>query len=447
VNPVVFISHSCKDNEQEPPPGLSPALAAERRERLDFARVFRDRLVTRLKAGQRNGERNLEVFLDQRDLRGGDLWRHGIHHKLRSCAGGVILLTPESIESKWVLKEATILSWRVFEDDNVIVVPVVQGVSLEDLARQGFEPLGLPEIQWVNVPDSPSEADLEQAIEMVVAALQRIPEGVLASDQTLTATERWIRRLADQLEQSARGSLEQDNIVRMFQAVDVAPEDRVTLSAEDDNKFFIALARQALVATGKQIVKMVNIVGSAEPDQREVLKATVETVWVDPAPAGRLLQAARTGQVVAIDATQTGTLSDYVYRAHCDEIEHHRVVLPTDVTDGTDIAAIAAVVEALADSWVIDHTGALAADAESDLPIFVLLGLGLVRPSVLDALTARYPSLTFVVAAGPEPHKKLDRWADRVVMLRPALQPSGEMTRSMYQTKLKLFVDGKARRP
>src|SRR4051812_18264442 len=109
TRPSIFISHSCKDKETAPPVGLSPAEADGRAGRLAFARDFRDRLVAGLDPGR------YDVWLDVRGgLEPGDVWREAIHEALARCEGAVVLLTPESIESGWVLKEATILSWRAF---------------------------------------------------------------------------------------------------------------------------------------------------------------------------------------------------------------------------------------------------------------------------------------------------------------------------------------------
>src|SRR5215207_1220095 len=148
--PTIFISHSCKDNEPVPPAGLSPEDAAARVGRLAFSRKLRDALVTALGKDQR-----YKVFLDVRGgLKPGDIWQDGLHHALRMCSAGIVLLTPESLESGWVLKEATILSWRVFLLEPVVLVPIVLGVSEEELTRRGFGALNLDRIQWVRVAAS-----------------------------------------------------------------------------------------------------------------------------------------------------------------------------------------------------------------------------------------------------------------------------------------------------
>jgi len=90
--PTIFISHSCKDNEQAPPSTLSPQDAAARTGRLAFSRKLRAAMVTALEKDPR-----YKVFLDVRGgLKPGDIWQDGLHRALRTCSAGLVLLTPES---------------------------------------------------------------------------------------------------------------------------------------------------------------------------------------------------------------------------------------------------------------------------------------------------------------------------------------------------------------
>jgi hypothetical protein len=52
-----------------------------------------------------------------------------------------------------VLKETTILTWRAFLGEQVLVIPVLLGVGRADLAAHGFEPSGVSAIQAEEVPD------------------------------------------------------------------------------------------------------------------------------------------------------------------------------------------------------------------------------------------------------------------------------------------------------
>jgi hypothetical protein len=429
---TIFISHSCKDNEQAPPATLSPQDAAARAGRLAFSRNLRDALVTALKKNQR-----YKVFLDVRGgLKAGDIWQDGLHRALRTCSAGVVLLTPESLESGWVLKEATILSWRVFLREPVVLVPIVLGVSDDELTRRGFGALNLDRIQWVRVAAS-DQASIDRAVKETVAVLDKVPDDPLARDQVLPPTERWIQELAEHLRSAtASGStaLTTDSLVRMCRALDISPEER--LRFDDDPH--VKLASHALLASDSQIVRLLNEAGTPLKPLREALKEVVTPLWVDPAPASRL--AASTGGVVAIDATETKSGREYILRAFCNHIDPDRIVEPTDVTDGSDAQVLDAIVEAVGELFPIDDAAALRSDVEKDGPIFVILGPGSVRPTILDTLTRDYPQLTLVTVAGAKPEVRLGAWWTRARFLYPLLQPNREQAASRYRNRLLKFV-------
>jgi hypothetical protein len=430
--PTIFISHSCKDNEQAPPANLSPQDAAARAGRLAFSRKLRDQLVPELEKNPR-----YKVFLDVRGgLNPGDIWQDGLHRALRTCSAGVVLLTPESLESKWVLKEATILSWRVFLQEPVVLVPVVLGVSDEQLTERGFGALNLDRIQWVRV-SATDQAAIDRAVQETVAVLDKVPEDPLAGDEVLPPTERWIQELAEHLRSAtASGStvLTNDKLVRMCQALDISPEDRRRF----DDDPHVNLASQALLASDNQILQLL---GEARPplkQNREALKDVVIPLWVDPAPASRLTASA--GAVVAINAKETKSAREYILRAFCNQIDRDRIVEPTDVTDGSDADVLAAIVDAVDTFFPIDDPTALASEVEKNGPIFVILGPGSVRPTILDALTRDYPQLTLITVVGAQPEVRLGAWSTRVRLLYPLLQPDRERAADRYRNRLLSFV-------
>jgi hypothetical protein len=431
--PTIFISHSCKDNEQAPPAILSPPDAAARAGRLAFSRKLRDALDTELKKNPR-----YTVFLDVRGgLKPGDIWQDGLHRALRTCSAGVVLLTPESLESGWVLKETTILSWRVFLREPVVLVPIVLGVSDDELARRGFGALSLDRIQWVRV-GATDQASIDRAVKETVAVFDdKVPDDPLALDQVLPPTERWIQELAEYLRSAtASGStaLTTDSFVRMCRALDISPEERKRF----DDDPHVKLASQALLASDSQIVRLLNEAGTPLKPLREALKEVVAPLWVDPAPASRLAESA--SHVVAIDATETKSAREYILRAFCNRIDPDRIVEPTDVTDGSDAQVLDAIVDAVGELFPIDDAAALRSDVEKDGPIFVILGPGSVRPTILDALTRDYPQLTFVTVAGAKPEVRLGAWWTRVRLLYPLLQPNREQAASRYRNRLLKFV-------
>ena len=57
-----------------------------------------------------------EILLDIDRLDDGRPWEPYLHEWMARCHAGLVLLTENSVMSDWVLKEATILSWRVSLD-------------------------------------------------------------------------------------------------------------------------------------------------------------------------------------------------------------------------------------------------------------------------------------------------------------------------------------------
>ena len=429
--PTIFISHSCRDNEPPPPSGLSPDAAA-RAARLAFSRLLRDTLATELGKQPR-----FSVFLDVRGgLKPGEIWQDGLHRALRTCSAAVILLTPESLESGWVLKEATILSWRVFLREPLVLVPIVLGVSDAELTRRGFGALNLDRIQWVRVAGS-EQASVNRAVQDTVAVLAKVPDDALAQDRVLPPTERWILELAEHLRSAtASGStaLTNDTLVRMCHALNIPLEERQRFD-EDPH---VKLASHALLANEGQIVRLLTEAGIRLKPLREALKEVVTPLWVDPAPASRLATSA--GSVVAIDATETASAREYILRAYCNRIGRDRIVEPSDVTDGSDAQVLEEIVEAVGDFFPIEDATALTKEVSENGPIFVILGPGSVRPSILDKVTRDYPPLTFVTVAGATPEVKLGTWWTRARLLYPLLQPNREKAATRFRNQLLKFV-------
>ena len=427
---TVFISHSCKDNEV-PPAAPTPEQAA-RQARLVFARKLRDALEADLLNGG-----TFRVFLDKRELTGGKIWQDSLHDELRRCAAGVVLLTPESLESGWVLKEATILSWRVFQREPVLLVPVVVDVTDADLATRGFGALALNQIQWVRVTET-GDAAVTKAVRDIAAALAHIPPLPLTTATELPRIDRWIVDLADTLQKATETKvrrLETDFMVRMCTALSIHPDQRGRFGDDE----FQSLAAQALLAGQNQIVDFVNEAASPQQPLREALRRAVASLWVDPVPASRLVGG---GSVIAIDAKESASVREYIQRAFCNRIDGHHIVEPTDVTTGSDDAVVDEVVGALEDYYDVDDIPAIAAEVDRRGPIFVILGPGSVRETVLNRLTARFTPITFVTAAGASPKDRLGAWWNTAPLLQPLLQPKGEKAAERFRNKLQAFVTG-----
>jgi hypothetical protein len=91
----------------------------------------------------------------------------------------------------------------------------------------------------------------------------------------------------------------------------------------------------------------------------------------------------------------------------------------------------------------IDTAVKLKADIDQNGAVYVLLGPGSTRSSILDAVTAAYPGVTFLVAAGEQPQDRLGAWYKRAQLLYPLLQGAArEQAGVRFRNKLLKFVEG-----
>jgi hypothetical protein len=224
----------------------------------------------------------------------------------------------------------------------------------------------------------------------------------------------------------------------MCSALGIPPDERDRF----DDEPLLKLASHALMASEGEIVRFLNAAGRPGQTQREELSSRVSALWVDPIPASRI--AAGTATVIALDATAAKSAYDYVVRAFCNEVEPDRVIMPTEKTDGTHAGIVAAVVASVGRLFPVNNAALLTGEVMENGPIFVILGPGSVRPSVLDELTRDYPQLTLVAAAGPDPKARLGDWWARVGVLQPPLQPDREDEAVLFRNRLQAYVTGHA---
>jgi len=112
-------------------------------------------------------------LLDQVLIRAGQTWRPRLHEWLHICDAGVLLISEAALASDWVVKEATILSWRRHDAPGLIVLPVVVP-PLDAGAVRGrpFSALDLGERNPVVLTEADVVADrVEAIVEGLEAAL------------------------------------------------------------------------------------------------------------------------------------------------------------------------------------------------------------------------------------------------------------------------------------
>lgn len=121
----IFISHSSKD--------------------VDLTQGVCDQLLAQAPA-----DLDLEVLVDMHSLEPGQPWPNQLHEMMGYCQAGVLLLTKNSINSPWVLKEATILAWRkAVEKKFELFVVQDSDIGSSELEAARFAPLMLGDIQRV----------------------------------------------------------------------------------------------------------------------------------------------------------------------------------------------------------------------------------------------------------------------------------------------------------
>src|SRR6185436_18744983 len=140
--PLIFVSHSSKDNEltKQVCQALRAGGAGETGCDLvlDYEKL-----------------QDYDVLVDVDELQAGRPWPKQLHEWMARCHAAVLLLTSNAVKSPWVLKEATILAWRLSLDKNFRFFTVrFDDVSDADLTAGGFDPLMLGEIQKLQAGDA-----------------------------------------------------------------------------------------------------------------------------------------------------------------------------------------------------------------------------------------------------------------------------------------------------
>jgi len=178
MKPVLFLSHSSKDNT----------------------------LVEAIKTLiEKNGA--CKTVLDVHDLQQGRAWRAQLYQWMACCQAGLVLLTEAGIRSDWVLQEATILRARKALEPGfrafLVAPPEVKTQSPERWRL--FEPLQLNEIQGMQTLDPEAIAGhVGKAVAEMVAAnrptLYERMAGILGDVLSdLLAKPDTVRQLSDKL--------------------------------------------------------------------------------------------------------------------------------------------------------------------------------------------------------------------------------------------------------
>ena len=131
----IFVSHSSKDR------ALTDAVCAE--------------LTAGAGAGAYATTSGVDALVDYARLQDGAPWPKQLHEWLARCHAGLILLTKDALASDWVLKEATILTWRQSLNDRFLVFVACdkKDVTEDALKQYKYGPLSLRTIERIDSLD------------------------------------------------------------------------------------------------------------------------------------------------------------------------------------------------------------------------------------------------------------------------------------------------------
>ena len=358
----IFISHSCKDVEIADDVPFE-AEADPRKKRLKYARYIRDEVERLL------GD-DFEVLLDRKLLDPGDRWPIKLLRWLGDCDGAVLLLSEDAIKSKWVLQEATVLTWRRHLRAGFRLIPVrLGGLADEALKEAGFGPLQISDIQAAKVEGtvdfSRAEAD---ALAARIAA--RFEDMVLADEDD--EMRQWIAEVTRILE-----PLGDDILARTREPLGIADDDWAHF---DDRARTVAhyLLRAGLQRTSKALERIVTVLSAHNADAFARLADKLLPMWVDPAAAASLaVLPGGDWHAYALNTDDPEVADDYLRRAWCCPpwLANRRLEFDEPLGEGQAAEALASLKAGIATRLrVPPRRMHLLAERVRDRPFFVIFG-------------------------------------------------------------------------
>jgi hypothetical protein len=354
-----------------------------------------------------------DVLVDYSELKPGVDWPRHLHEYMAHCHAAVLLLTPNAVASSWVLKEATILSWRRSLDPSFQFFPVrFPGVDDAMLKRQKFEPLMLDLIQQIGSADPD-----------VIADAVRGRVGCPKVD-VLTLLDRLVGRLEDLLDQVG------DKVLK-----EIAEKMSVEMPAwrpdvDRRMQYVTQIARGILsedMGGFKGVDEVINALSSTPaPDNVRQIFHIVAPYWVDAQAAGRLPQLHAPGSQRRAAALNGARVSDftaeaYVRRAHPLSLKETIILIA-----GGGSGDLLSHVEQEVCAWMREREGEQGSDEDiiADLrdgeQSYYAVLPGPVDDESLTQILGRFPKVTFILWTGPT----LDRDAmlTHVDWLEPMLE-------------------------
>ncbi|HYI08553.1 MAG TPA: toll/interleukin-1 receptor domain-containing protein [Thermoanaerobaculia bacterium] len=167
----IFISHSAADQEA----GDAVNVHAH-----DVRVAVRDKL-----------DPQFHVLIDEVELKAGDVWRARINLWLGLCDAAVLVLSPAALKSHYVAFEANILGYRWAMDNSFRIIPVLVGVTMDQVKNSPLNPAQVSEWQSAisGTPDEVADSVLQALAGVVVSKSRPIDALATAMKSFLPADE------------------------------------------------------------------------------------------------------------------------------------------------------------------------------------------------------------------------------------------------------------------
>jgi hypothetical protein len=404
MRPLVFISHSAKDREVADVDEADP-VAVARRATLEYTRLVRAEIVTRLRAlryDEDDAQPRLDVWLDQETLAGGDTWADKVHDALHRCDGAVILLDPVSIQSDWVLHEMRVMRYRErYSPDSLLVVPVFLGAFDPALLRGNWSPIRPADLQATRLPSE--ELTPENAVRLAKLVVERFREKRLVRANDDSPRGQWVQSVGNLVERAPPSS--------QLRAAAKLGIDRDAWPVLSDGH--IALADRMLSSKIADVAIPLHYLVDemdAEPGRRLVGK--VVPIWVDAKAGDELIRGLAPGaaRVVILNLGRLTSAYDYLLRAGhgLTEWEVVEAITPTGTAEAEilrDVRDALRQADGLDDGEILvdDVLGDDGEPEALDDPRIVLLGPNAARADVAAALCKAYKQVRFLILVGRDP--------------------------------------------
>jgi hypothetical protein len=272
--------------------------------------------------------RQFKVLFDKKRLGAGMEWRPVLHRWLGECDGAVVFFSPKALDSDWMLKESTILTWRKSLGSQVRLLPVLVGCRRDQVVEhRAYKPLDIGSLQFLRYDQTrPTEQAAEALLRELIDKLATLQPD--ASDEPL---RQWIREVGLLL-----GKVDPvEHLERAAAGLDIAADAR-SLFTDLPTTVAHQLLHSDLSHTHRAFKSLHR---GLNKDQFERLVGLVVPTWVRLEAAAHVrgvLGRPPGGRMLAINSDRPPTGKDYLVRATCGEAERGHMVTVCGVVGGDD---------------------------------------------------------------------------------------------------------------